>query len=130
MLGRGEVADYVADALVGAQVGGAGQTAGQHDAVILVKVNLVKECIASYGNLQRAYDLARGHDRDERGAHAAATHDIDHGQAFNRFKAIGGKNGNAGHKGSFHRRHTISRLIPRRPPLATLDFPMIFLSND
>ena len=103
MLGRGELADYVADALVGAQVGGAGQTAGQHDAVILVKVNLVKECVAGYGNLQRAYDLARGHDRDERGAHAAATHDIDHGQAFNRFKAIGGKNSNAGHKGSFHR---------------------------
>lgn len=61
------------------------------------------ERIAGHGDLQRAYDLARGHNRDERGAHAAATHDIDHGQAFNRFKAIGGKNGNAGHKGSFHR---------------------------
>ena len=46
-----------------------------------LKVDLVKERIAGHGNLQRAHDLTRGHDRDERGAHAAATHDIDHGQA-------------------------------------------------
>ena len=130
VLGRGELADHVADTLIGAQVGGTGQAAGQHDAVVLVKVDLIKERIAGHGDLQRAYDLTRGHNRDERGTHAAATHDIDHGQAFNSFKAIGGENGNAGHEGSFHRRHTISRLIPRRPPLATLDFPMIFLSND
>ena len=130
VLGCGELADHVADALICAQVGGTGQAAGQHDAVVLVKVDLIKERIAGHGDLQRAYDLARGHDRDERGTHAAAAHDIDHGQAFNSFKAIGGENGNAGHEGSFHRRHTISRLIPRRPPLATLDFPMIFLSND
>ena len=103
MLGCGELADHVADALICAQVGGTGQAAGQHDAVVLVKVDLIKERIAGHGDLQRAYDLARGHDRDERGTHTAATHDIDHGQAFNRFKAIGGKNGNAGHKGSFQK---------------------------
>ena len=103
MLGRGELADHVADALIGAQVGGTGQAAGQHDAVVLVKVDFVKERITGYGNLQRAHDLARGHDRDERGAHAAATHDVDHGQAFNRFKAIGGENGNAGHESSFRK---------------------------
>ena len=103
MLGRGELADHVADALIGAQVGGTGQAAGQHDAVVLVKVDLIKELIAGHRDLQRAYDLTRGHDRDERGTHAAATHDIDHGQAFNSFKAIGGENGNAGHEGSFRK---------------------------
>ena len=115
VLGSSELAHQLTDALVGAKVGGAGQAAGQHDVVVFGEIDLVERDVACDGNLLGGDDVARIHDRDEGGVDAAATQDIDDGQAFDGLKTIGGKYGNSGHGKSSHLDAAMPELYPIRP---------------